>query len=384
MPKIAKIAVVFPSKTSAADEKGLAKCFDAMLVAQKDIDGVLEEVGKTKPMPDPLEVDLKKRLKIATSRAAEMKDMAKDRKAGTLHSNPGKLSRLYDDLNSDVAQANWLEGGVGKALDDHFGDLVDKLETTLEASLPSGVTTKHFDFKGIMKAFREKNSKEHWAKYDENVKKLEKAVKKEADAVEREQALKAVGADKAFSTLKYAIRQKAVEAALKSDTETPTTLRTTLEDLLDKQRKPSKSQWASYLNLGAGGSYSLKSSGSFQGMAIHLTMSKDSWTSDADGKVTVTDSAQTIYENLLKVVDWKQLHATLEVSKNAADFPHVFLFAGVLGNDTRWEAARVLLNRDGKWVGDAQKAVAKELGKLETTLLSKIAEAKKQDGANVN
>ena len=77
MTKITKIAAVFPTKTSAAEEKALAKCFDAMLAAQKDIDDLLTAVGKTNPMPSGLDADLKKRLTIAKSRAAEMKDMPK-------------------------------------------------------------------------------------------------------------------------------------------------------------------------------------------------------------------------------------------------------------------------------------------------------------------
>ena len=93
MAKISKIAVVLPSKTGASEEKALAKCFDAMLETQKDIDAVLVAVGKVDLLPKASDDDLKKRLTIAKGRAAELKDMTKDRAKGTLHSNPSTKTR---------------------------------------------------------------------------------------------------------------------------------------------------------------------------------------------------------------------------------------------------------------------------------------------------
>ena len=384
MAKIAKISVVMPSKVSAADEKGLAKCFDAMLSSQKDIDDVLAEVGKTTPMPSALDDSLKKRLTLAKSRAAEIKDMAKDRAKATLHSNPGKMARVYKDLNEDVAQANWLEGGIGEALDDHFDDVIKALAVSLARGLPKGVTPGHLDLVGTIKRFKEKNSKEGWGRYAANVVTLEKDLAKDVAEVQREQGIRGLATDSDFGKLKYAVRQKVVDAGIKSATATEATVRTVLLAALEKQRKPTKGSWASYLELGAGGSYSLRSGGSFQGMAIHLTMSKDSWTADADGSVSVAgNSVQTIYEDLLKVDGWKQLHATLEVSASSADYPHVFLFAGVLSGDRKWEAARQLVGRDAKWVTDAQAAMKSELQKVEDAIKKKITEAKAQEGANV-
>ena len=119
-------------------------------------------------------------------------------------------------------------------------------------------------------------------------------------------------------------------------------------------------------------------------MVIHLTMSKDSWTANADGNVSVaTNSVDQIFEKLLKVDGWKQLHATLEVSSKAADYPHVFLIDGVLGNDTRWEAARVLLDRDDDWVTRGQTALAAALTKVKTAIKAKIKLAKAEEGSNV-
>ena len=385
MTKITKIAAVFPTKTSAAEEKALAKCFDAMLAAQKDIDDLLTAVGKTNPMPSGLDADLKKRLTIAKSRAAEMKDMAKDRTKDLLHTNPSKMSRVYKDLNEDVAQANWLEGGVEKALAEHFDKDIAVQVVKLAKGLPAGVTTSHIAFAAKVKAFRDKNVKEGWVKYAANLVALEKDIMDDAANVQREQGIKALAQDADYANLKYAVRQKIIDAGVAAAGATAVTLKPILNAALDKQHKPTKGSWASYLELGAGGGYSLKSSGAFQGMKIHLTMSKDSWTADADGVVSVAaNSVPQIFEKLLKVVDWKQLHATLEVSQDAKDYPHVFLFDGVLGSDTKWEAARALLGRDAKWVTDGQVALKAELKKVADDLKAKITEAKKQDGANVN
>lgn len=384
MAKISKIAAVMPSKTSAAEEKALARCFDEMLATQKDIDGLLDEVGKTKPLPATVEADLKKRLTIARSRAAELKDMIKDRAKGLLHSNPGKMARVYKDLNEDVAQANWLEGGIAKALDTEFDKEVAKLALRIAGALPKGVTPQHFALGAKVSAFRDKNAKEKWAKWDANVVAFEKEIDKLVANVQREQAIRALTSDPSYANLKFGTRQKAVDAAMGSATATAATLRPMLDALLERQRKPSKGSWASYLGLGAGGSYSLKSGGSYQGMAIHITMSKDSWTAGADGSVSVAaNSVDQIYEKLLKVTDWKQLHATLEVSKDAKQYPHVYLFDGVLGNDTRWPVARALLGRDAGWDAGAQAALTAALTKLAGDIKDKIKEAKKQDGANV-
>lgn len=384
MTKVAKIAAVFPTKTSAADEKALAKCFDAMLDAQKDIDALLTDVGKTNPLPGTVDADLKKRLTIAKSRAAEIKDMTKDRAKGTLHSNPSKMARVYKDLNEDVAQANWLEGGVEKALGEHYDKDILVQTARLAKGLPAGVTVQHIAFVPMIKAFREKNVKEGWAKYAANLVALEKSINEDATNEKREQTIKALAQDAAYAGLRYATRQKVIDAGVAAPTATAATIIPILNAALEKQRKPSKGGWAKYLDLGAGGSYSLKSSGAFQGNAIHLTMSKDSWTAEADGAVSVaTNSVQQIYEKLLKVADWKQLHATLEVPGPAKDYPHVFLFDGVLGGDTKWEAARVSLGRDAKWVTEGKAALTAELNKVAIDLKAKITEAKKQDGSNV-
>ena len=384
MAKISKIAAVLPSKTTAADEKAMAKCFDEMVATQKDIDTLLDEVSKVKPLPAVTEVDLKKRQTFAKSRATEMKDMVKDRAKGTLHSNPGKMARVYKDLNEDVADANWLEGGIDKAQDEEFAKDVAKLTQKIVAGLPKGVTQQHFALGARINTFLTKNSKEKWVKYDANVIALEKEVATEVAEVQREQLIKALMSDSDYSNLKYNSKQKAIEAGIASATATAATVTVVLDAMLEKQRKPSKGSWASYLELGAGGSYSLKSGGSFDGMAIHLTMSKDSWTTAADGGVSVAaNSVDQIFDKLLKVVDWKQLHATLEVSRSAADYPHVYLIDGVLGSDTRWEAARVLLGREAAWVTRGQTALAAALTKVETAIKAKIKEAKAQEGANV-
>jgi hypothetical protein len=385
MVKISKIAAVFPSKTTAADEKALAKCFDEMLATQKDIDALLVDIGKAKPLPAVTKVELNKRQTIAKSRAAEMKDMTKDRSKGTLHSNPSKMARVYKDLNEDVAQANWLEGGIGNALDIEFGKEVAKLATKILSALPNGVTQQHFGFAGLLKAFLEKNAKEKWVKFDDNAKAFATEIAKVAANVQREQGIKALKADAAYANLFFRNKEKAINAGIASAKATAQSVRVVLDALLEQQRKPSKGRWAVYLDLGAGGDYKLKKGGTFQGNKYHLRMSKESWTADADGGVSVaTNSVDDIFEKLLSgTANWKQMHATLEVSDNADNNTHVFLIDGVLSNDKKWAAAATLLEKDAAWVKEAQTALKGALKEVADEIKAKIRKAKADDGLSV-
>jgi hypothetical protein len=237
--------------------------------------------------------------------------------------------------------------------------------------------------KQMLEAFRGKNSKEHWSRFAANRSVLVNECEKEAAAVAEEKAIKGLMSNPDFLPLKYARRQKIIEASLKEGKK-PEVVRGLLVDALNEQDHPSKSRWAAYLELGAGGTYRLTQSGSYQGSSIHLTMSKDSWTADADGKVSLSaNSVEQILTKLLKTPGWMQLHATLEVGESAAEYPHVYLFAGVLSNDTRWEAIRVKLSKDAKWVADGQKALQDQLDKVMVSLKKKVKEAKDAAGANV-
>lgn len=385
MSKISKISVTLPTKFTSGDEKALAKCFDAMAATQKDIETLLAQIGKSKPMPAATEVDLKKREVIAKSRAAEMKDMAKDRAKGLLHSNPSKFSRVYKDLNEDAAQANWLEGGIGKALDSEFDKEVAKLGAKIVAALPKGVTPQHFAFGTLLTTFRDKNSKERWAKFDENAKAFVVDITKRAANVQREQGIKALMADAAYANLFFKYKQKAVDDGVASSTATAATVKAELERLLETQRKPTIAKWAAYLDLGAGGDYKLKEGGKFQGLDYHLRMSKQSWTAAADGGVSVaTNSVDQIFTKLLSgTEDHYQMHASLEVSKVHTENTHVYLIAGVLGNDKKWAAAAARLGKDGAWVKQAQAAMAKTLKGVEDEIKRKITKAKADDGRSV-
>lgn len=126
------------------------------------------------------------------------------------------------------------------------------------------------------------------------------------------------------------------------------------------------------------------SSGTYHGDAIHLTMSVDSWTANADGSVSIAaNSVDQLYDKLLGVTDWMQLHATLEIGRDKSAFPHVFLIDGGLGNDTKWEAARVAKGLTAGWVTGAQAAKPAELDKVAAEIKKKLKAAKEQHGANV-
>jgi hypothetical protein len=381
MSKISKVPVTLPTKFTAGDEKALAKCFDAMAATQKEIDKLLADIGKVKPLAATTEVDLKKREVIAKSRAAEMKDMAKDRVKGLLHTNPSKFSRVYKDLNEDVAQVNWLEGGIAKALESEFEVELSKLKAKIVDKFPNGVTQQHFDFARLLTAFRNKNSKENWTKFSENAKAFTTEIEGIAKNVQRELAINALMRDRTYANLFYKYKQKVVDAGIASRTETEASVRLQLDALLEAQRSPTKAQWASYLDLGAGGNYTLKHGGKFQGIEYHVRMSRQSWTPEADGGVSVaTNSVDEIFRKLLSGTEaWKQMHATLEVSDNINDYPHVFLIAGVLSHK-EWNNAATLLKKDPAWIELAQKAMSETLKTVEKEIKAKIVKAKADDG----
>ena len=145
MAKLNKIAVTFPTKIGPSEEKALAKIYTALEKAWSDVAGLLSDVRKTTPMPKSLDDDITKRETLSKGRKAELKDLEKADKKGELHTNPAKLQRLYKDLNEDIAQANWLEGGVDNAVDDHFALDVVKLLAEAKADLPKGVTAGAVD-----------------------------------------------------------------------------------------------------------------------------------------------------------------------------------------------------------------------------------------------
>ena len=390
MAKLQKISVTFPTKTGAEAEKAYAKLLDEFEAVQASIEGVLDEVTKTKPMPTKVETDLKARRQIAVGRNAELKDLNKARKSKELHTNPSKLQRIYKDLNEDIAQTNWLEGGVQLALDAHYEDGdVKELKKEIKAESPAAV--KLAAYEKLLKDFLETNKKERWAKLDAHAKQL----KADAAELERLEGVKALRDHADFKLLKQGSRDSIVNKAIKDSASTVKGTRDELVAALDTQDKPTKSRWAGFLGLGAGGSYTMKDGGSYSGYKIHVTMSNDSWTANADGKVSIkNNSADDLLTALLQSAPGLQLHATLEIGE-VKQYPHIFLFAGVANQGSKWTTAmeahkaaveeskgkKVADKIDDTWITDGQAALTAVLDTLKQGLLTKLKQAKTTGGA---
>ena len=154
---------------------------------------------------------------------------------------------------------------------------------------------------------------------------------------------------------------------------------------LTLQMTPSKSRWASYLDMGAGGSYRLNPASPFEGYTVHWTMSNDTWTAAADGMVKIdSGSAAAVLEKILKSAPGAQAHATLEVGKKA-DFPHVYMFAGA-GNPVKWANAAAKAKSEvnpknpsatweADWITRAQAQLTTVMTALKAELVKKIAAA---------
>lgn len=370
-----------PSKPDKSDEKELAELVKDMLATQKDIVDVLDELDKAKPALPDITAGVDKLRRKATGRSAELKDLEKDMKRGLLNTNPGKLERLAKDFKEAVDDANALEASLGTERAKHFDAEFKAFAEEVERALPKGVNTANMLLPSRLKTFKEKQVKEGWTKFNDSaraafVQTCTVAAKEQI----REAAIKALAKDEDFALLKLKAKDKVIEAGVK-DGSTVVEVRTQLEEAFALQDFPTIDRWKTYLALGAGGGYRLTPAGAFEGSKIHITMSKDSWTADADGRVSVSgNSAAVCLEKLLKVTGWKQLHATLEATDDSKDYPHVFLYADVLANDTKWEAARAQLERDDKWVKAGQKALTSALATFKAELIAKIAKAKELSG----
>ncbi|TDK45121.1 hypothetical protein [Antarcticimicrobium luteum] len=388
MPKLTKISVSLPKKPTKADEKAFEKILKALQDAQAKIGAALDAIEADEPLvPDTADRIKKQRAITERSRAAELKDLEKSKKRGELHSNPAKLERLIKDLNSDISKINDIEGSVHNDRNLHFGKELGAIEDEITRTLPKGVSAQSILLPALLKKFETRNGKAGWKNFSKERKALVGTCRDLGAEQARRNGISALANDAEMRKLKYNKRQKIVEDGLKDKGATIASVRKALEDALDDQDKPDKARWASFLELGAGGSYTLAQSGSYRGNKIHVTMSSDSWTSDANGKVSIEgNSVKGIYEKLLKqkgAKGWKELHATLEVRLPCGKNPHVFLFAGIPGNNQAWQELAGQTGWTPQAVDGVQKAMRDELDKVEARLLRKIKDAKDSHGATV-
>ncbi|MCH9688786.1 MAG: hypothetical protein K0V04_45560, partial [Deltaproteobacteria bacterium] len=294
-----------------------------------------------------------------------------------------KLARLVKALNRDVANTNSIAGSVEYERDKQYEKLVEDVESEITIALPGKVTPDDIRLPKLVREFKKKNKNEKWAKFSVNRKNFvsdcrELGEKTDAE-FKRQRELQGFMSGDKFRTLNYKTRAKLVEDGKKDEAKSAATVRNELRAALDAQRKPSKARWASFLNLGSGGSYTLTQAGAYKRVPIHLTMSNDSWTSEADGGVDVsTNSVDQIFEKLLEVEGWKQLHATLEVpGVEMKNRPHLYLFAGTRGSERKWAK----LQETEEWKEGAQKQMKSELSRVASSIKNKIAQAKNDDGA---
>lgn len=370
-----------PSKPDKSKEKELAELVKDMLEAQKAITDVLDDLDKAKPALPAITAGVDKLRKRATGRSAELKDLEKEMKRGLLHTNPSKLERLAKDFKDAVDDTNKLDGSLADERTAHFEAAFKTFAEELVRALPKGTNTANMLLPTRLKAFKEAQAKGDWAKFNDTTRAaFIQICVKVADAQIRETAIKALASHTDFAKLKAKARDKIIEAGIKDDSSVAE-VRTKLEDAFTLQDYPSIDRWKTYLALGAGGGYRVTPSGAFEGSSIHITMSKDSWTDDADGKVSVSgNTAAACLEKLLKVKGWKQLHATLEATADSKNYPHVFLYAGVLANDTKWEAACEELERKPQWITGGQKALTSALDTFKAELIAKIQKAQELSG----
>lgn len=372
--------------TVDSEEAALAKFVGELVSLHKDIAEELADLLKADPLPDDIKAELNRQKKInESSRAPELKDLGKALKGKSLRSNPSKISRLKDDLNDDAKALNAMPARLKAARDAIGADALSALQRDIEKLAGSaGVSPQRILLKERLAALGKTLSAKDWKGLDAALSKLEALLKTEVAEEARLMTLAVVN-EEFRKSLRFAERERLWKEAQADKAATPQKLRTALEAALDKQHKPDKSRWAKYLDLGAGGDYTLKDGGAFGGIKIHVTMSKDSWTPEADGKVDLmSGTPDAVLRKLLDHTEGgKQMHATLETNK--PNYPHVFLFAGVLKGDYKWNAAREALGRDpkSKWVEEAQKALNDVLDKVKDRLQKKIAEAQKEHGANV-
>ncbi|WP_077038078.1 hypothetical protein [Pelomonas sp. KK5] len=368
-----------PSKPDKSKEKELADLVKDMAAAQKAIVDCLDELEKAKL--DTITAGVDKLRRKATGRAAELKDLEKEAKRGSLNTNPSKLDRLCKDFKEAVDDANALEGTLEAERNKHFEAEFASFTEEVTKALPKGVNTANMMLPTLLKAFKATHAKAGWAKFNAAARQTFKDDCVTAAQVQiRESGIKALGQEAAFAKLKLKARDKAIQDGIK-DGSTVAEVRQALEDAFDHQDLPSIARWKSYLELGSGATYKLTPAGAYRGSKIHITMSVDSWTADADGKVSLTGSSpEACLQKLLKVDGWKQLHATLEATARAADYPHVYLFAGVLAKDSKWEAARVELDLKDEWVTGAQAALQSALDSFKAGLIDKIKKAQQISG----
>ncbi len=371
------------SQPSKSSEKNFVESAKAIQRTLDHVSTMLESIAQDEPVPENTEKAVEKQRKTLLRHAAELEDLARSQRRGELHTNPSKLKRLTEEVNRDVAKTNSIARSVKDERNEEYGELVKVLGREITNALPGKVEASGIRLSGLLKDFTNKNKSEQWRRFDHHKAQLAEKCRElgqEADAkLQRDSEIQGLMNRAEFRSLNYRTRAKLVENGKNDQNKSAATVRQELKAALDDQRKPNKSRWAKFLGLTSGGSYKITRSGAYGDAPIHWTMSNDSWNSDANGGVDVsTNSVEAIYEKLLRVDGWKQLHATLEVpGVHADDRPHVFLFAGVLGNDKKWAK----LDKSDSWKAGAKEKMKSQLSSLASGIKKKITEAKRLDGA---
>ncbi|MCA8977729.1 MAG: hypothetical protein KDC98_23595 [Planctomycetes bacterium] len=333
-----------------------------------------QEIDGISYVPDAVDDDFKKLTRTCRSRAAELKDLAKDKKRGELHGNVGKLIRLRDGLNDDVTDIEAFKKSVVAAIDAENAALIDDFEAE---------QTKKFNKAGVALWFLTDQIKDRRrtlkgksrAKVESSLQKLEPILETHRETQLMNAAVRALVSASDYKTLNPRKLRETIDAAIKNGDDVAQA-KSALDAALDAQRKPTKDKWARYLDMTG---YQVAGvSDKYDGIPVHVTYDQNSWSNDAkQGRIDVSSSsADAIMEEMFGAVSWSyQLHATLEITAEDGKHPHVYWG----GRTNHWDVEGKG-GRDGEWARKGREKLQSVLDAAKAKILAKIKQVKAADG----
>lgn len=359
----------------AAYEKALSDAVDSFVAKLKELTAARTAVGKQNPLPNPIKKRLDQLDRIASSsRAPEIKDLEREAKRKTLHTNPSKLTRLLDDINEDVEAVNKLVEDVDAEIDRHFEAKITELGERIKKDLPDKVDGGDIMLSRDLTKFEGVCRKAHWKDFDKLADAFAAQCVTKAAEVKRARDINALRSDKSFKTLNGGKKLNLIEAALK-DGSSRKEAEKELRKALDAQRYPDRSAWAKHLGMVG---YSIIKRDSKYNIKIHITFDLNSWTGDAKkGVVSVQGkTANQVFEDLFKVDNSYQIHCTAEIKAINGKYPHVYLF----GHENHWNNVPLNDTITAKKRDEIKAHCKAELGKFAADVKKAIKTAIDKDG----
>ena len=367
-----------------ATEETLGKNVDTLQSKSTEIVNFLSDLKQTDNVPKSVLADIAKQIRIASSRAAELKDLAKSKKRGELATNPVKLGRLCDDLNDDVVNANAIESQMVESIDKVFIAQWAQVETALTGyAVKAGVAPRNIMLERTMSTKCEALKKKRW----KNFAKVSAAVVVETKTVIDEEARRsgvmAFRSASEYSNLRVKAKLGIIEKADQKKISVGDTKKL-LDAAMEAQYSPSKSQWTQHLGMTG---YSIDGiNDKYDNIKIHITYDQNSWSKAADGGISLKGAnAGAVMKKLFETsVSWSyQMHATLEAKDANGKSPHVYFG----GRNNHWEDTAKQLKLDGKnipneakWVNDGIAKVTQVLDGVKANIKRKIQDAISKHG----